>query len=164
MENFHVRIERGQAHFCSGHFLIFPNGRSEPIHGHNYRVEVEVAGKPGPGGLVVDFLKLMPIVQAVCRTLDNRTILPTRNRRLKVRRGTGRIEATIGRKRYELPASDVVLLPLENSSCELLAQHVGREIIKRLRSAVGVRRLHSLRVSIEEAPGEVASFTGRFAG
>lgn len=42
-------------HFCAGHRLYQYNGACSNIHGHNYRVEITIAGEPDELGMVLDF-------------------------------------------------------------------------------------------------------------
>lgn len=43
-------------HFCAAHTLTFANGTVEPLHGHNWRVEVVVAcPELDPTGIGIDF-------------------------------------------------------------------------------------------------------------
>ena len=70
--------------FCSAHFLLFADGTREELHGHNYRVWVDVDAPIGKGDIVIDFLHLKPIVKELCDSLDHLTLLPTLNPHLKV--------------------------------------------------------------------------------
>ncbi len=44
--------------FSAAHFLERYKGRSEPLHGHNYRVEVVLEGEVNDEGYLVDFLEV----------------------------------------------------------------------------------------------------------
>ncbi len=39
---FATRVEKEHLKFSAAHFLIFANGSAERLHGHNYRVAVEL--------------------------------------------------------------------------------------------------------------------------
>ncbi len=54
-DSFHVRIAKAEHVFSAGHFITFV-GHCERLHGHNYRVAVEVRGPLDENHLVVDFL------------------------------------------------------------------------------------------------------------
>jgi len=57
---FQVTIE---THFCAAHALRHYKGRTEPTHGHNFKVLVTVMGKKvDRAGIVIDFLDLKPVV------------------------------------------------------------------------------------------------------
>uniref|UniRef100_A0A7C2NFD8 6-carboxytetrahydropterin synthase QueD n=1 Tax=Archaeoglobus fulgidus TaxID=2234 RepID=A0A7C2NFD8_ARCFL len=53
------------AHSIPGH------AKCGKIHGHNFRVEVEISGKVGENGMVMDFFDLKKIVNEVVSKFDH---------------------------------------------------------------------------------------------
>ncbi|NPB03310.1 MAG: 6-carboxytetrahydropterin synthase [Thermotogae bacterium] len=51
--------------FSAAHFLESYRGKPEPIHGHNYRVEVILEGDLGDEGYVVDFLEINSFLKEI---------------------------------------------------------------------------------------------------
>ncbi len=51
-------------YFDSSHFLPNYKGKCESLHGHTYKLEVVVDGKPGKDGMVMDFHKIGEIVES----------------------------------------------------------------------------------------------------
>jgi 6-pyruvoyltetrahydropterin/6-carboxytetrahydropterin synthase len=69
---FEVTVEQT---FAAGHALRNYHGKCENVHGHNYRVQVTVAGEQLDGiGLLVDFLYLKRAINEVVQYLDHRFI------------------------------------------------------------------------------------------
>ena len=69
---FEVTVERT---FAAGHALREYRGKYENVHGHNYRVEVTVAGDDVDStGLLVDFVELKQRLDGVIAYLDHRFI------------------------------------------------------------------------------------------
>lgn len=67
---FVVRVE---ARFESAHFLREYRGLSEPLHGHSYKVEAELAGKSGgvdADAIAVDFVSAKKKLEALAKKLD----------------------------------------------------------------------------------------------
>ncbi|MBN2307209.1 6-carboxytetrahydropterin synthase QueD [Candidatus Peregrinibacteria bacterium] len=61
--------------FDSAHFLPNYKGKCEKMHGHTYRLQVTVEGKPDKNGLVIDFVLLKKIVNdTVLNKLDHQVI------------------------------------------------------------------------------------------
>lgn len=61
--------------FAAAHAIRDYNGPCERLHGHNYRVEVVVAGgETDTRGIVVDFRDLKAMVRAVLSELDHRLL------------------------------------------------------------------------------------------
>lgn len=68
--SFSVRVE---ARFESAHFLREYRGISEPLHGHSYKVEAELAGKGGgvdADAIAVDFVSAKKKLEALAKKLD----------------------------------------------------------------------------------------------
>lgn len=59
--------------FPAGHALRGYQGKCEHVHGHNYRVQVTVAGEQlNSAGLLMDFLDLRGAMEATAERLDHR--------------------------------------------------------------------------------------------
>jgi 6-pyruvoyltetrahydropterin/6-carboxytetrahydropterin synthase len=59
--------------FAAAHQLRLHDGSLEPLHGHNWRVEVTVsAAKLDPIGVVMDFHELERLVQDIVAPMHNR--------------------------------------------------------------------------------------------
>ena len=60
--------------FASAHFLRNYHGKCENLHGHNYRVQVGLAGELDENGLLYDFAELKRRVRATSEYFDHRLI------------------------------------------------------------------------------------------
>jgi 6-pyruvoyltetrahydropterin/6-carboxytetrahydropterin synthase len=137
--------------FAAAHFTLLPGGEAELLHGHNYRVQVELAGgELDVEGLLVDLEQFKRVLRALCRRLDARTLLPAESTRLRCTPAGDAVEVRLGERSYRFPAADTLLLPLANTSIELLARLFWGELAPHLRGS----RLDSLAVSIEETSGQ----------
>jgi 6-pyruvoyltetrahydropterin/6-carboxytetrahydropterin synthase len=59
-------------YFDAAHFLPNYKGKCESPHGHTYRLEVEVEGELGGGGMVLDFNEIKKVVEReVIEKLDH---------------------------------------------------------------------------------------------
>jgi 6-pyruvoyltetrahydropterin/6-carboxytetrahydropterin synthase len=147
----------GELRFSAAHFVTL-GGECERLHGHNYALAVEVEGGLTAESVVVDFGVLREIAVGLCRELDHAFLLPAESEHLNVERAEGRYEVTFGDRRYVIPEEDVRPLPIDNSTAERLAELLAGQLAARLRSR-GLTNLSSLTVTVEEAPGQSASFT-----
>ena len=69
---FEVSVEQT---FAAGHALRNYHGKCENVHGHNYRVQITVAGEQlDSTGLLVDFIELKRLMGNVVDYLDHRFI------------------------------------------------------------------------------------------
>jgi len=59
--------------FAAGHALRGYKGKCENVHGHNYKVQVTIAGEQlNPIGLLMDFVELRAAIKALVERLDHR--------------------------------------------------------------------------------------------
>lgn len=157
MGRFRISVTGDDLTFCAAHFLTFGGGASESLHGHNYRVEVQLSGELDEHRMVHDFVDLRERVRRLTGTLDHRVLLPGENPSLEVRVEDGAVSAVRPDKEYRFPEPDVVILPVANTTAEMLAAHLADALAEELRGLdVGLGKLV---VEIEEAPGQAASVT-----
>jgi len=62
-------------YFDAAHFLPYYRGKCERVHGHTYRLEVEVEKDLGDDGMVMDFNKIKDVMYAeVIEKLDHQNM------------------------------------------------------------------------------------------
>jgi 6-pyruvoyltetrahydropterin/6-carboxytetrahydropterin synthase len=160
MERWSIDIQKEAFKFSAAHFLIFPDGSAERLHGHNYRVFVEVDAALSRHGLVIDFKQVKPLIRRLVDELDEHWLVPGEHPVLRVGRlPDGRVEVQFGERRYAAPPEDVLVLPLNNISAENLATHLGRELRRRLEAAFHDVRVRALRLAVEETAGQRGVYT-----
>lgn len=159
-ERYTVRIEKEHLTFCCGHFISFDGHRCERLHGHNYRAAVEVEGPLTADWYVFDFVALKARAKEITDELDHHMLLATANPVITIAADEVRVRATYKDREWLFPRDDCVLLPIENTTAELIA----RTIAGRLRDALRDRhafRPEVLRVEVEEGPGVSATYEWR---
>jgi 6-pyruvoyltetrahydropterin/6-carboxytetrahydropterin synthase len=160
---FSIEVAKDYFNFASAHFLIFANGKREPLHGHNYQVTVAMEGELDRAGVVLDFISLKPVVKRVCDDLDHRTLIQTASPILKISRTAGSVEIVYRKQKILLPRSDVILLPLMNTSTELLAEYVAQQIRGKVRQQFPMATIRWIEVAVEETRGQKGTFRGEFS-
>ena len=155
MERWSIEIDKEYLKFSCAHFLIFPDGAAERLHGHNYRVYVAISAALTRHGLVLDFIQVKPVIRAIVDELDEHWLLPGEHAELSVaERDDGIVEVRYRERYYAAPREDVIVLPINNTSAENLSAWVGRELHARLRARFPDLRVERLRVSVEETSGQ----------
>lgn len=160
--SFSIEVAKDYFNFASAHFLIFSNGQREPLHGHNYQVSVVMEGELDPAGVVLDFISFKPLVKRICDGLDHRTLIQTASPVITLRQRPHEIELRYKQQKIILPRQDVLLLPLINTSTELLAEYVAGQIRRRVRRNFPKSQIRYLEVGVEEARGQRGFFRGKF--
>lgn len=154
-EDYSVRVSNDSLVFSAAHFITFADGVCEELHGHDFRVAVELRGPLDENRYVVDFVALQDAVQAILDELDHRVLLPTEHPRIRVTSNEREVEARFEDRRWVLPRGDCVLLPIANTTSELLARHIGNRLRGELRAACDIRP-EIVRVEVGESPGRSA--------
>lgn len=157
MSEFRVRIEKDYTVFSAGHFITYDGHECEPLHGHNYRVAVALDGPLDENAYVFDFTRLKRALKAIVDRLDHRMLLPAESALIRVAQHGAEIEATYRDKRYVFPADDVVLLPVPNTTAEMLARWITRELEKSLGRALP-EGAAALEVEVDESFGQRAVY------
>jgi len=164
---FRLSLSKQDFKFSVAHFTVFSAGEAELLHGHNYRVSVEMEGpEVSDLGLLADVARVKAEIRAVCAELDSHTILPTQSPLVSVEeiagdggaagggKGGAKVDVRYGERRYVLPATDVVLLPLANTTMELFARYFWR----RLAPALAESGVDRLAVAVEETDGQRCAY------
>jgi 6-pyruvoyltetrahydropterin/6-carboxytetrahydropterin synthase len=160
MERYQVRVSGPELGFCSAHFIVFDSGECEALHGHNYQLSAEVAGKLGEAGYVYDFVLLRKILRQIAGGLDHRTLLPARSRSIRVEENGPRVRATCGGKEWVFPREDCVLLPVGSTTAEEIAAWVAVRFREEMARA-GLEPPERLAIRVEEVPGMSAVYEDR---
>ncbi len=153
-----LKLAKADFKFAAAHFTWFADGSAERLHGHNYRVSVQLAGDQlDASGMLVEARVVKDHVRRLCEALDERTLLPEPGPHVTIEMRGSEIEARVAGRSYRLPAADVFQLPVPNVTVECLARWLWGEIAKAL---AGVPA-SSLAVEVEESDGQSASFEAR---
>jgi 6-pyruvoyltetrahydropterin/6-carboxytetrahydropterin synthase len=156
-ERYTVRVSKDYLVFCAGHFITYDGDHCERLHGHNYRAAVEVVGGLDQNHYLFDFIALKRHTQVITDTLDHRMLLPTESRLIRIEERDGNVHVRYGDRAWMFPREDCVLLPIANTTAELIARHIAHRLLEVL------RREHRfepelLRVEVEESFGQSATY------
>ena len=156
---FRVQVSKDYLVFASAHFITFKGHQCETLHGHNYRVGVAVEGTLDSETLfVLDFSVLKHITRQLVDRIDHKVLLPTLNPKLAYREEGDRVAVDyFGQPTYVFPRRDCALLPIPNSTAEMLAQYLGSQVRDEL-AAGGYTHLTSLELEVEENYGQSATY------
>lgn len=157
-ERFQVRVTKDHLVFCCGHFISFEGHQCERLHGHNYRAAVEVEGPLSPVDYYVfDFVALKKRTKEITDELDHHMLLATKNPVIKLEEYSDRIRVTYKNREWVFPRGDCILLPIENTTAELIARYIAQRLAKSLLEHHGFTPT-VLRVEVEENIGQSAMF------
>ena len=155
-EQRHVTVEGVRLRFAASHMATL-GGELEPLHGHNYIVRCRVEGDLTSDSWVIDFSALKRVVREACEHLDHRFLLQRASKALEIVEDESGWEIRFGDRRYRFPASDVVALPIENTTAELLAEWLCMQAVEALQAG-GHANIRRIAVDIEEMPGQSGGY------
>ena len=156
---FSIRVYKQYFNFASSHFMLFKDGTREPLHGHNYRVQVKGNAPELDDDMVFDFLNIKPIVRKICDSLDHKLLIPKDHPNITIEdREKNYNIVTPDESVFSIPKTDVLLMPIENTSAERIAAFLAYEIKKEVQLQYNFEFLE-LEIEVEETPGQSAVFT-----
>jgi 6-pyruvoyltetrahydropterin/6-carboxytetrahydropterin synthase len=155
-QSFIVRVSKDHFVFCSGHFISYEGDKCERLHGHNYRAQVEIEGDLDENHYVFDFIALKRRIKPIIDELDHYMMLPTRNPLIRVEETGDSVHVRYRDRQWVFPRGDCVLLPIENTTAELLARYIAERLRADLKHHHNFTPL-VLRVEVEENFGQAAA-------
>ena len=147
-----ITVEGNGLRFAAAHFASF-GGRCEPLHGHNYKLLIEVQGELTEDAWVFDFVEMRTLAASLCKELDHCFLLPLHNPLLVIQQGEDAWSITCAGRRYVIPRDDVRPLPIDNATAERLAEWLAGRLREALRER-GAANISAITVGVEEAPGQ----------
>jgi len=152
--------------FSSAHMTIFGDGSKEPLHGHNYQVALSIEiDEEEATSVQVTFSSLKLMLKPLCKDLDEKILLPTRNPHVRILSSQTEIEVLVSKRRYVFPADEVCLLELENVTAELLAKYFVTKLKEALATDMAVQtwapHVKGVEVQIFESAGQGAAYSYR---
>jgi 6-pyruvoyltetrahydropterin/6-carboxytetrahydropterin synthase len=154
-EHYAVRLDKEYHVFSAAHFITFNGNICERLHGHNYRVTVEVPGPLDENHYVIDFIALRDELKAIIDELDHRVLLPTNHPLIQVQISDREVEARFEDRRWLFPLGDCALLPVANTTADLVARYIGRRLLDAIARRTGIRP-PVLEVGVDENNGQWA--------
>lgn len=143
--------------FSAAHFITFDLASEaevcESLHGHNYGVRVEIEGPLNHQAYVVDFIALRDQMMRLTSKLDHKMLLPQRHPSIAVSKEGEEIVARYRDRRWIFPEDNCVLLPIANTTAELLAHYLGDQLLDWLKDEQRCQ-VNRITVSIDENHGQ----------
>lgn len=150
-----LHLSKQNFKFSAAHFLIFDQHKAERLHGHNYRVRLDVAfdGQINELGYHVDFNVLKQLTVKALQAWDEMVLLPKLHPDMKIQEKGPSLEVRFRDRFYVFPKNEVVLLPVTNTSSENFSALLADQLMADFKK----HGVSELRVYVEETPGQGAS-------
>jgi len=159
-----LHIRKDNLKFAAAHMTVFPDGRKESLHGHNYQVELEVAlAVPPTLARMLSYEVFKQALRTVCAAWDEKVLIAGDNPWLEwLADAMDDCAFRLCGKRYILPADEVVVLATDNVTAENLARLLFEQFWAELTRDAALpwrESIQYVRLRIDESPGQGASYT-----
>ncbi len=155
---YRIHVKRDRYKFSCAHMTVFPDGKKERLHGHNYYVSLTIELYTIDFASMIDFGPVKEALAELCAEWKEHTLLATENPHFTiVKQDEREIEFTLCKQRYLLPMSDVLLLPIDNLAVEPLSKHACDRLYAAMSELLPATVVKAIEVTIEENPGQGAT-------
>ncbi len=154
-----IYIRKEALKFSAAHMTVFSNGSKEALHGHNYFTEVVIGLTETGFEEMVSFSVFKNEIKKMCFIWDEKILLARNCPFMQmVIESDQEIEFLLTKKRYVLPADEVVFLPVQNVTSEALSELFCLNLVARFKLEKFFHLIQEVQVKIEETSGQGASF------
>ena len=150
---FTLELAKEDMKFSAGHFTIFSATERERLHGHNFRVAVEITARMQDNGMGFDYGVYKRRIRDLCDAWDEYFILPGQSPYLQIRESGDQILARFNGQEIPFLAEDVLILPIVNATVECFSQL----FLERLMAdpdEIARFQIEALRVKVYSGPGQ----------
>ena len=116
-----LRLEKESFCFAAGHFAIFSETQREPLHGHNYRVSLQLDVEVNDNGMTFDYNVYKSKIISLCKIVDQTFLLPSESPYMTVEKIGDQYRAHFNQEKIPFLCKDVTLLPVRNITVEELS-------------------------------------------
>ncbi|HEC86713.1 MAG TPA: 6-pyruvoyl tetrahydropterin synthase family protein [Thermoplasmatales archaeon] len=120
------------------------------LHGHTYAIHAKIWGGRDKNGIVVDFSVIKNVLRKIAKELDHRVIIPKEYSGVEIKEES--VELENNGKKYVFPKEDCVILPINSSSAENLAEYV----LQRVLDEISTKGMREIEIGVDEGFGQGA--------
>ena len=119
-----LHIRKDYLKFAAAHMTVFPDGRKERLHGHNYQAQLDLElAEPPTLARMLSYEVFKQALSAACDDWDEKVLIAGDNPWLEwLPSAKDECAFRLCGKRYVLPANEVAVLATDNITAENLAR------------------------------------------
>jgi 6-pyruvoyltetrahydropterin/6-carboxytetrahydropterin synthase len=151
-----VEIQKEENNFSAGHFTIFSATDREDLHGHNYYVSLALTVMIDDNGLAFDYRIYKRKLQALCKLLDRKFLLPSQSKYLHLEDTGDMWVGHYGDEKIPFLKRDVVILPITNVTIEELS-HWFLEQLTEDKQMIAQHGINDITIKVFNGPGQSGS-------
>ncbi len=155
-----IEISKEDLKFSAAHFTIFSATERERLHGHNFRVSLDLTAEVGENGMCFSYVEIKRRLRALCAALDEYTLLPGESPFMRIQQEGDFYRAQFNGEQLPFAVSDTQVLPIRNTTVEEFARYLLEQL---LADAAFVRGndIYELVMKVSSGPGQSGSASWR---
>jgi 6-pyruvoyltetrahydropterin/6-carboxytetrahydropterin synthase len=150
-----IQLAKENFKFSAGHFTIFSATDREDLHGHNFTVAVSLTCEVVSNGMTFDYGLAKRAVEAICRSLNEKFLLPGNSEFLTITDAGNRLDLVFNDEPFSFLKRDAMVLPVANVTVEELAQWFLDQLMQGFASDPA-NRIIKVEVAVNSGPGQGA--------
>ena len=148
-----IEIAKSYLHFSAAHFTIFSATNRERLHGHNWRIAVEITGEIRDDGLCFDYAIYKKILKDLCFNYDEYTLIAETSPHLEITEDDEFYLVKHNGRTQPLLKTDTILMPIANITIESLA-HYFLELLTNDKATLDEHRIHQFEMRVSSGPNQ----------
>ena len=148
-----IEIEKSYLHFSAAHFTIFSATNRERLHGHNWRIAVEISCELGDDGLCFDYAIYKEILKNLCAQYDEYTLIPNDSPHLDISEDEDYYFIKHNNITQPLLKTDTILMPVKNITIEALSQYF-LELMTADKQHLENLKIHAFEMRVSSGPNQ----------
>lgn len=151
-----IEISKEDLKFSAAHFTIFSATERERLHGHNFKVSLDITAEVGPNGLCFSYVEIKQRLRALVAEYDEFMILPADSPYLSIEQKDGFYSVRFNDESLSFPLADTLVLPIRNTTVEEFARLLLERLLEDAEfiDGNGVRKLV---MKVSSGPGQSGS-------
>lgn len=143
--------------FSSAHFVV---GEKfiETLHGHNYKILINIYGNQDEENMILNFYDIKKVLKPIVDKLDHKILIPKYNKQLEITVSGEQVIVKVPKydKEYEFPKSDVIMLPISNTTVEEISRYLAEKLM--WNKEIKKENIDQVTVTVFEYEGQGVTF------
>ncbi len=143
--------------FSSAHFVV---GEKfiESLHGHNYKILINIYGDQDEENMILNFFDIKKVLKPIVDSLDHKILIPEDSDHLEITVSGEQVIIKVPNydKEYEFPNSDVIMLPIKNTTVEEISRYLADKLM--WNKEIKKKNIDQVTVTVFEYEGQGVTF------
>jgi 3-oxoacyl-[acyl-carrier protein] reductase len=148
-----INISKEDMKFSAGHFTIFSETHRESLHGHNFKVSMNITGEVDSNGMINNYQIFKTKLRNICKEFDEKFLLPKFSKFLQIQELNDEVLIKFRNEEMKFPKNDTMILPLTNITGEELSFLIANQMKEELKN----ENISKINISVSSGDGQSVS-------